>query len=340
MHKLLDIKAAIHVHSTFSLIDATDSPTDLLKYCKERGIESLSITDHGHVSGLPILLREADKYGVRPLAGCEFYLDLGSDFKQYSHITVMAMNNDGYKNLLNLYHKSWDHVVTKWGKRKPKISWELLEENNQNLIAGTGCIIGAAGRMLMDNNEPQAIKNLDRLIGIFGKDRLFAEFIPHAVTHDYDHKKGEFVPNECKPLFPEGDICKGYNQWLWTHAVEQRGLKPVVSLDAHFTTPDKKVIQDALLMNGEKGWHFYNSYHFLQPQEIFDHLTYLPGFNEKVYESMITNGQEFASMINYEKQEKVLHLPFKTASLKESYALFGEKILEERINQICEGCCK
>ncbi len=109
----------------------------------------------------------------------------------------------------------------------------------------------------MLKGQPElAEKHLDWLIAVFGKDRLFAEFIPHIVDSDYNNKTQQFEKNECTPFAPDGDLQKSYQLWLWAHAVLKRGLKPVVTLDAHFAKPESKSIQDAILMNGESGWHF------------------------------------------------------------------------------------
>ncbi len=111
-------------------------------------------------------------------------------------------------------------------------------------------------------------------------------------------------------------------------------MKPCVTLDAHFTTPDKKDIQDALLMNGEKGWRFYENYNVLMPDMIYQKLSYLPNHNEKLHELMIDNVNCFCESVCYTKQKKQLYLPFRYNSIEESYNDFVANVDLSVVNKI------
>ena len=39
----------LHVHSHFSLLDSTVKLNDLLKRCKELGMDAVAVTDHGNL---------------------------------------------------------------------------------------------------------------------------------------------------------------------------------------------------------------------------------------------------------------------------------------------------
>lgn len=335
--KLRNLVGSFHNHSSYSLIDGASSPEEMVKFSAEQGVKYFALTEHGHLSGLYMMMQACEKYNIQPIVGCEFYVSLRPDFeKDYGHLTTLAYNDIGYKNVLKLYHNSWNDNTSRFGKVKPQINWQLLEENCQGIFVGTSCLVGVIGRCLMKNRLDLAEKNLDHLIAIFGKDKVFAEFIPHSATHDYDREKGIFVENEkCDP-FPDGDMVKGFQQWLWNEAVIKRGLKPVTTLDSHFTIPAKKSIQDAILMNGERGWRFYDSYHILTPDEIFGKMTYLPGHGEKLHDAMIDNALFFCQDVKYSKQEKKIHLAFEYKSSKESLAAFGNAIDNDRVQAICE----
>lgn len=335
--KLRNLKGSFHNHSTMSLIDGASSPTEMVKYSAEQGVSHFALSEHAHLSGLFEMEAACEKFGVQPIVGVEFYVDLLPDLKDYGHLTCHSYNDKGRANILKLYHESWTNLSTaRFGKKKPQINWSLLEENCEGIFVGTSCLVGVVARCLMKGFPDLAIKNLDHLIAIYGKDHVFAEFIPHQVTHDYDRKTGLFVPNECRPWAPEGDLLKGFQQWLWEEAVVKRGLKPVTTLDAHFTTPEKKKIQDALLMNGETGWSFHASYHILSPEEIYNGLKYLPGHGEALHDAMIENALFFCQDVKYTKLEKKIHLAFEYKDIKESYGALAGAFDEDRINKICE----
>lgn len=334
--KLKNLIGSFHNHSTYSLIDAVSTPTEMVKFHAEQGTKWVGLTDHGHLSGLYELEQAAEKYNIQHIAACEFYV-LIPELQTYGHLTTLAYSDIGKKNLLTLYNKSWESLSkAKWGKKKPQITWELLQTYREGLFVGTGCLVSVLGRCVTNNRPDLAELNLDKLIDIFGKDKVFAEIIPHKVDRDYNHKTGLFEPNPCQPWCPDGDLQKGYLLWLWEHAVIQRKLKPVLTTDAHFTVPEKKKIQDAILMNGESGWHFDRSHHILTPEEMYHGVTYLPGHNEALHDEMVDNAVFFCENVKYSKMEKKIHLAFKFENQEQALSAFAENALEDRINKICE----
>ncbi len=336
---LKQLIGSFHNHSYFSMIDGVCSPTEMVKFHAEQGVKWVAISDHGHLSGLYELEQAAEKYNVQHIAACEFYVWL-PEIETYGHLTTLAYNDIGHKNLLTLYNRSWDKMSkAKWGKKKPQIEWSHIEQFNEGLFVGTSCVSGVLGRCLMKNRMDVAEQNLDKLISIFGKDRVFAEIIPHIVNTDYDHKTNSFKPNPCSPWAPDGDIQKGYQTWLWDAAVVKRKLKPVLTTDSHFGTESQKPIQDAILKGGESGWSFARSHHVLSPQEMFDQASYLPGHGEALHNEMVDNALFFCENVKYTKKEKKIHLAFEYKTQAESLEGFAENVLEERVMKIC-GCAE
>ncbi len=334
---LPNLHAQFHMHTIYSLIDSVSDPEAMVKFCVEQGTNFVAVTDHGMMGGLYHLEEACKKHNAHAIPGIEFYVDISADYpKANGHLTALAYNDEGRQNLLYLFNKSWENVQTKWSKKKAQVTWDQLRERNKGIFVGTGCIAGVIGKNLLNDKPELAERNLDYLIDIFGKDNVFAEFIPHKVTHDFDHKAGEFMPNPCRPWCPDGDLQKGYQEWLWDHAVTKRGLPPVITTDAHFTTQDKHPIQTALLQNGHGGWSFMRSHHLLEPLEMYNNLIYLPNFNESMYTSMVENAKIFTDKIHFTPQKKEIHLAFKFKNQEESLAAFADNVLESRLNKICD----
>jgi len=334
---LKQLIGSFHNHSYFSMIDSCCSPTEMVKAHAEQGTKWMALSDHGHLSGLYELEQAAEKHGIQHIAACEFYVWI-PELETYGHLTTLAYNDIGRKNLLTMYNKSWEKLSkARWGKKKPMIEWHHLEQYNEGIFVGTGCLVSVLGRCVMKDRMDLAEQNLDHLLAIFGKDRVFAEIIPHVVDTDYDHKTDSFKPNECKPWAPDGDYQKGYLLWLWDAAVIKRKLKPVLTTDAHFVSHDQKPIQDALLKNGESGWSFARSHAILSPQEMFDQARYLPGHNEALHNEMIENAVFFCENVKYTKPEKKIHLAFEYKTQAESLEDFADKVLEERVMKIIDG---
>ncbi|NOQ67251.1 MAG: PHP domain-containing protein, partial [Desulfobacterales bacterium] len=97
----------LHVHTQYSLLDGAIRLNNLLDKCKEFGMGAVAITDHGAMHGALEFYVKAQKAGIKPIIGCEFYI-APQDRKKHAgaksssdaafHIVLLAMNITGYKN--------------------------------------------------------------------------------------------------------------------------------------------------------------------------------------------------------------------------------------------------
>ena len=99
----------LHVHTQYSLLDGAIRIPDLLAKCKEYGMDSVAITDHGAMYGALEFYLKAKAKGIKPIVGCEFYIAPGkrtekdptAPTKAY-HIILLAMDFTGYQNLMKM----------------------------------------------------------------------------------------------------------------------------------------------------------------------------------------------------------------------------------------------
>ena len=93
----------LHVHTEYSLLDASSKIKELTARAKELGMDSLAITDHGVMYGVIDFYRAAREDGIKPIIGCEIYVAPGSRFDReagsgedrYYHLMLLAENNTG-----------------------------------------------------------------------------------------------------------------------------------------------------------------------------------------------------------------------------------------------------
>ena len=64
----------LHVHTEYSLLDGMCQIEDLAARAKELGMEALAITDHGAMYGVMEFYKVAQRYGIKPIVGCEMYI--------------------------------------------------------------------------------------------------------------------------------------------------------------------------------------------------------------------------------------------------------------------------
>ena len=120
----------LHVHSHYSLLDGLGKIDKLLEKAKILGMDSLAITDHGNMYGAIEFYQKAKKVGIKPIIGVEFYIaprrmvdkTAKIDTAPY-HLTVLAKNNQGYLNLIQLVTQA--HLIGYY--YRPRIDKELLK---------------------------------------------------------------------------------------------------------------------------------------------------------------------------------------------------------------------
>ncbi|MCH8148863.1 MAG: PHP domain-containing protein [Planctomycetes bacterium] len=127
----------LHVHTHYSLLDGATRIKALIERAKEFDMPAVAITDHGNMFGAIEFYTAARKAGVKPIIGCEAYLTAGdrrlkesTEGKNTFHLLLLAMNLQGYKNLIKLASIGY----TEGFYRKPRIDKEILRELSDGLI--------------------------------------------------------------------------------------------------------------------------------------------------------------------------------------------------------------
>lgn len=172
----------LHNHTQYSLLDGLTKVPRLIDEVKKMGMEAVAMTDHGTLSGAIEFYMEAKDKGVKPVIGIEAYIasrkytdkDPAKD-KQYFHLTILAMNNQGYQNLMRLSTIS----NLEGFYYKPRIDRELLEKYGEGLIVLSGCINGEFGDAIRQGQVEQAKDTAKWYKKIF-KDRYYIEIQDHG----------------------------------------------------------------------------------------------------------------------------------------------------------------
>ena len=163
----------LHVHSHYSLLDGLAKIDELINRAKELNFESLALTDHGAMYGIPEFYKTATANGIKPIIGVEVYVAPESRFQKRPkidsrnfHLTLLAKNEKGYKNLLQLVTRS--HLEGFY--YKPRVDKELLSEYHEGVIALSGCLAGEISRLIIANRLDEAEEKIKEYQKIFGED--------------------------------------------------------------------------------------------------------------------------------------------------------------------------
>ena len=205
------------------MLDGAARLDDLVAKAVADGQPALGITDHGNMYGVLEFFKECRAQGVKPIIGTEAYMayetrserpprrgrvdDSGGDTeggkKLYYHLTLLAENDKGYHNLIQLASLAFMEGYY----YKPRMDWELLSRYHDGLIATTGCLGGHVLQSLLQGDEKGALDKAARLQDIFGKDNLFVELQDHGLQaqRDTNPKLVEIARKIGAPLMATND---------------------------------------------------------------------------------------------------------------------------------------
>ncbi|MBV8303808.1 MAG: DNA polymerase III subunit alpha, partial [Acidimicrobiia bacterium] len=179
------------------MLDGAARVAEVIAAAVADGQPAIGITDHGNMYGVLDFYKEARERGITPVIGCELYQAADSRFerpvrrgriddtggdgeageKLYYHLTALAENNTGYRNLIKLSSAAFLEGYY----YRPRVDWELLERHHEGVIATTGCLGGVVLQALLKGEDEQALKLAGRLQDIFGRDNLFVEVQDHGI---------------------------------------------------------------------------------------------------------------------------------------------------------------
>ena len=217
----------LHTHTEYSLLDGLSKIDPLMERAHELGQTALAITDHGALYGAIEFYQAAKKHDIKPIIGIEAYVAPGSRFEKDPkqrwpfHLTLLAQNEIGYRNLLKL--SSASHLEGFY--YRPRMDRELLEAHSEGLIALSGCPSGEFMTALRNDDESKAREVVGYYSDLF-KGRYYLETMEHGME-------------QFTKLMP--DVFR---------IAKSMDLPTVLTNDSHYTTPEQHRAHDVLLCIG------------------------------------------------------------------------------------------
>ena len=188
----------LHNHTQHSLLDGLTKIPELIDYVATSGMTAVAKTDHGTLSGTIEFYKEAKAKNIKPIIGMEAYVAARSyqdkeavkDKPNY-HLTVLAMNNAGYGNLMRL-----STIANLEGfYYRPRVDHELLKRYNDGLIVLSGCVGGEVGDNLRQGQYDKAKEIAEWYKEVFG-DRYYLEIQDHGHPDHPSHHDDQNIVNE------------------------------------------------------------------------------------------------------------------------------------------------
>jgi len=193
-------------------------------------MKSVALTDHGNMFGAVEFYLKASDAGIKPVVGYEAYVAPGGRRERRAHgiaeasyhLTLLAMNSAGYRNLMKLSTAAFLEGYY----YKPRIDKELLAEHSEGLVALSGCLSGEIARHILAEDPDAARETAGAYSDIFDDGNFYLEL--------------QANPQNAQKLVNAGLVELG----------SQTGLPLVATNDVHYLTREDARAHDFLLCIG------------------------------------------------------------------------------------------
>lgn len=304
----------LHVHSEYSLLDGANRISDLVKACKEDGQTALALTDHGNMYGAVELYQKATAQDVKPLLGCEVYIAKRSMHEKhskkngngYSHLTLLARNEEGYRNLVKLTSAGYVDGF----HFKPRIDMELLQRHAAGISCLSGCLAGEINQLSRMGKEDEAKQWATDLRDLFGPEHFWLELQRNGMTIQADA-----------------------NEAL-VRIHQQTGIPLVATNDIHYLRAEDCHAQDLLLCinTGAKKadkdrFRFETDTLYFTSREEMGHM-----FRD--LPESVTATMDVAEQVGVELEFGKYHVPEFVSETGESPDALFDRLLDERLREL------
>ncbi|WP_210215276.1 DNA polymerase III subunit alpha [Lichenihabitans psoromatis] len=181
----------LHVHSSFSLREGALTIGKLAKLAAQDRMPALAITDSNNLFGALEFSEKLSKEGIQPIVGLQIVVDFGDgaavagrfDVAKAGRgaIVLLGATEVGYANLMRIASRAY---LDPTPGEPPHVSFQRLSESHAGLIALTGGPSGPIDRLFAVDRADNAAQRLDRLVSLFGDDRLYVELQRHSLDEE------------------------------------------------------------------------------------------------------------------------------------------------------------
>jgi len=161
----------LHARSAFSFLRGGSLPETLAETAAKCGLSALALADRNGVYGAVRFHSTGTETGVRPLVGCEVVME------DESVVPLLVATRPGYQRLCRMLASA--HLRA--AKGEGRVKWSELAQDNEGLIALTGDEDGPLRRTWLTQGSPEAALAGERLLKVFGPERLFVEVQRHLI---------------------------------------------------------------------------------------------------------------------------------------------------------------
>src|SRR3990172_559376 len=228
----------LHSHTYHSHTDAIVRIPELFKRVVDLGQPGVAITDHGVLAGLHEGYKEYKKYEERGvhlkyIPGSEIYYceDLNDPKSKRRHIVLLAQNEEGYRNLLQINAAGFRNSVGVMGRQFPRIDLSILKKHKAGLFVNSACGGSPFAAAIFEKNIQRAKDLAAMFKDVFG-DKFYIELQPHELQRGESNQN--FLNEQLKII------------------ADELKIDMIATCDSHYLTGKHEKYHDMILAIGSK----------------------------------------------------------------------------------------
>ncbi|MCB0414230.1 MAG: DNA polymerase III subunit alpha [Bdellovibrionales bacterium] len=221
----------LHVHSQYSLLEATPRFKELCKMASDNGMPAVAVTDYGNMFGAIEFYFAAQAAKVKPIIGLEVYIApkgrmiKGEDPEVVKmpnrRLVLLAQNYQGYQNLCKISSIGYQEGFY----YRPRVDYETLKQYSDHLIALSGGLVGEVPWQFVNKGEEAALEKIKVFKEIY-QDRFYLEM----------NRTGVEAWDSINPFLIK--------------ASKDLGVPLVAANDVHYLHRDEQIAQEVLICIG------------------------------------------------------------------------------------------
>jgi DNA polymerase-3 subunit alpha len=144
----------LRLHSEYSVSDGIVRIEQAVACAAADGMPALAITDASNLFGMVKFYKEARKSGVKPVIGCDVWIENEAERDKPHRLLLLCRNRKGYLQLSEILTRAWlenQHL----GRAQIKAAW-FAAQGSDGLIALSAAQAGDVGAALAQDNARQA----------------------------------------------------------------------------------------------------------------------------------------------------------------------------------------
>jgi len=207
-----------HIHSVYSILDGALELGKYVEWGKVNNLPALTLTDHGTLAGVYQFWQLCKENKINPIIGMEAYVDDKPKERNNYHLTIIAKNNIGFRNLVQLNNRA----VFENFYYKPRLKNEwLLEKKVDGIFISTACIRNEIAQYVLKKETDKAEELLCKYYEVYGDD--------FCVELQFNELPEQHIVNE-----------------FYLQKSAELGIQKIVGLDAHYLEPEDYEVQNAM----------------------------------------------------------------------------------------------